>query len=218
MRMRTVGWRKGAACGATGLALAGALLVAVATAPRSAAAQMPGPVFVDPGHGGDQPGVVAAGLEEKSLVLSWGFLVAEALTRAGYDVRMTRTGDAGPGFAERVARAEEEGASLFLSLHINGNEDPTVWGTEIYAAAELEPSMALARAVGEVVEGTGASVRILDRPWEVLRSRTVPTVMLELGHLTHPVERRLMVSRDYHREVAEALVRAVRQVLGPAPG
>lgn len=186
--------------------------------PGSATAQASGPVFVDPGHGGEQPGVVADGLEEKSLVLSWGFLVAEALTRAGYDVRMTRTGDVGPAFGDRVARAEEEGASLFLSLHINGNEDPAVWGTEIYAATELGPSMELARAVGDAVATTGASVRIFDRPWDVLRSRTVPTIMLELGHLTHPVERRLMVSPDYHREVAEALVEAVRRVLGPAPG
>ena len=175
-------------------------------------------VFVDPGHGGEQAGVVTDdGIQEKDMVLRWGFLVAEAFARAGYEVRMTRTGDAGPGFAERVRAAEEAGAAVFLSLHMNGDDDPTVWGTEIFLAEDRPASVAVAEAVGATFERSGAEVRLIPQPWEVLKSEAVPTVMIELGHLTHPVERRLLLSRDYQEEAADLLVESLRDVLG-TPG
>lgn len=175
-------------------------------------------MFIDPGHGGDQAGVVADGLEEKDLVLRWGFLVAEALAREGYGTRLSRTGDEGPSFADRVAAAEAADADLFLSLHINGDEDPAVWGTEIFLAEEIPASVEAAEAVAGALERTGARVTLVGQPWEVLKSDAFPTLMVELGHLTHPVERRLMVSPAYHREVAAALVDAVRELLGPPEG
>ena len=175
-------------------------------------------VFVDPGHGGEQAGVVADGLEEKDLVLRWGFLVAEAFAEAGYDTRMSRTGDATIGFQQRVAEAEALGADLFLSLHINGDDDPDLWGTEIFLAEELPASVAAAEAIAKALEDTGAKVTLIGQPWDVLKSSAFPTLMIELGHLTNPVERRLMVSRDYWEEAAQALVVAAQTFLETSPG
>lgn len=180
----------------------------------AASAQEAPLIYVDPGHGGDQPGVVEAGLEEADLVLRMGFLVAEALAGAGYQTRMSRTGDVASGFQERVDEARTAGADLFLSLHINRNDDPSVWGTQIFLAEELASSVRAAEAIRAALETTGAQVTLIGQPWDVLKSADVPTLMIELGHLTHPVERRLMVSRDYWERVAAALVLAVDEVLG----
>ena len=170
-------------------------------------------VYVDPGHGGEQAGVVADGLVEKDLVLRWGFLVAEAFSEAGYATRMSRTGDSTLGFQQRVDDAKAVGADLFLSLHINGDDDPTLWGTEIFLAEELPASVAAAEAIASALENIGAKVALIGQPWGVLKSNAFPTLMIELGHLTHPVERRLMVSRDYWEEVAQALVLASQTFL-----
>lgn len=170
-------------------------------------------VFIDPGHGGEQAGVVAEGLEEKDLVLRWGFLVAEAFADAGYDTRMSRTGDATIGFQQRVEEAEALGADLFLSLHINGDDDPALWGTEIFLAEELPTSVAAGEAIAKALEDIGAKVTLIGQPWDVLKSNAFPTLMIELGHLTHPVERRLMVSKDYWEEAAQALVAAGKMFL-----
>lgn len=175
-------------------------------------------VYIDPGHGGEQPGVTADGLEEKDLVLRWGFLLAEAFSEAGYETRMSRTGDVALGFQERVNHAESVGADLFLSLHINGDDDPTRWGTEIFLAEELPASLAAAEAIARGLESTGARVSLIGQPWDVLKSTAFPTLMIELGYLTHPVEQRLMVSRDYWERVAHAVVEASRTLLGsPSP-
>lgn len=170
-------------------------------------------IYVDPGHGGEQPGVVIDGLEEEDLVLRWGFLVAEAFAEAGYEIRMSRTGDVGPTFQQRVDHAAEVGADLFLSLHINRNDDPAVWGTQIFLAEELASSVAAAEAIGAALETTGADVTLIGQPWGVLKSAEFPTLMIELGHLSHPVERRLMVSRDYWETVASALVAGADELL-----
>lgn len=74
--------------------------------------------------------------------------------------------------------------------------------------------MAAAEAVGSALEITGARVTLIGQPWDVLKSEAFPTLMIELGHLTHPVERRLMVSQDYWREVSGALVQAADEILG----
>ena len=190
------------------------ILLLLVSGPSPVGAQDAPLVYIDPGHGGDQPGVVEDGLEEEDLVLRWGFLVAEAFAAAGYETRMSRTGDVGPGFQERVDEARALGADLFLSLHINRDDDPELWGTEIFLAEGQPRSVAAAEAMAEALEGIGARVTLIGQPWEVLASPDLPTLMVELGHLTHPVERRLMVSRDFWEEAAEALVAGAAEVLG----
>ena len=172
-------------------------------------------IYIDPGHGGEQPGVVSDGLEEKDLVLRWGFFVAEAFAEVGYETLMSRTGDVTRSFQDRVDEASARGADLFFSLHINGDEDPTQWGTEIFLAEELPASVTAAEAVARAFEDMGAKVTLIGQPWDVLKSDSFPTLMIELGHMTHPVERRLVVSRDYWMKAARALVAATEAVVGP---
>ena len=44
------------------------------------------------------------------------------------------------------------------------------------------------------------------RPWDFIKSPTVPTLVIEAGFLTHPVERRLLLSATYHRALAAGMV------------
>lgn len=169
-------------------------------------------VYVDPGHGGEVAGVVAGDLVEKDLVLRWGFVLAEAFQAAGWETRMSRTGDETSGFEDRVAEAETLGADLFLSLHMTQDEDPDEWGTELFLAEELPRSVAAAEAIAGRLEAIGARVTLIGQPWEVLKSRVFPTVMVELGHMTSPVERRLLVSPAYWEEVSRALVGAAEEI------
>ncbi|NNF28162.1 MAG: N-acetylmuramoyl-L-alanine amidase [Gemmatimonadetes bacterium] len=169
-------------------------------------------IYIDPGHGGDQPGVVVDGLEEEDFVLRWGFLLSEAFSGAGYETRMSRSGDVGPSFQERIDRASADGADLFLSLHINRDDDPSMWGTEIFLAEELGPTVEAAEAVAAELESLGAKVTLIGQSWEVLKTTAFPTLMIELGHLSHPVERRLVTSRAYWEEVSMALVAAADEM------
>ncbi len=195
------------------LALAAVLLLL----PAAPAASQDAPlVYVDPGHGGDVAGVVVGDLVEKDLVLRLGLVLTEAFQAAGWDTRMSRTGDEASGFEERVAEAEALGADLFLSLHMTQDEDPDEFGTELFLAEELPHAVAAAQAIAGELEAMGGRATLIGQPWDVLKSEAFPTVMVELGHLTHPVERRLLTSPDYWEDVSEALVRAAAEIVGPA--
>ena len=120
----------------------------------------------------------------------------------------------GPGFQDRIDEAVGAGADLFLSLHINRNDDPTVWGTPIFVAGDVPQSVQTAETIGMALEKTGTKVTVVPQPWQVLKTSQFPTLMIELGHLTQPVERRLMMSRSYWEEASKAIVSAVDHHFG----
>lgn len=170
-------------------------------------------IVVDPGHGGEQAGVTAAGHAEKDLVLRAAFATAEALVIRGFDVRLTRTGDYNPPNDGRVAEASAAGAALFISLHFNGDEDTTKFGIEIYADMESETSRTAAGAIADGLRTMGTPVVVEARPWGFLRSSKFPILMIEAGFLTHPVERRMILSQAYQAELGETLAEAVAEYL-----
>lgn len=91
-------------------------------------------IVVDPGHGGKDPGAVGlSGLQEKDVVLSIGLLVAKKLKdEMGIDVVMTRSTDVFIELQERTAIANQVGADLFLSVHVNAALNRKASGIETY--------------------------------------------------------------------------------------
>ncbi|WP_407525636.1 N-acetylmuramoyl-L-alanine amidase [Methylobacterium oryzisoli] len=96
-------------------------------------------VIVDAGHGGTDPGAIAAnGAFEKDIV----FGVARELARRLEDgrrvrVRLTRDADVFVPLAERVRIAREAKADLFVSIHADSiSAAPQVRGATIYTGSE----------------------------------------------------------------------------------
>lgn len=115
-------------------------------------------IFIDPGHGGSDPGAVGNGLQEKDLTLKIAKKIHSLLK--GYEnveVKMSRTTDKSLSLDQRTDAANSWNADFFLSVHINagggtGYEDYryntlaiSSWSGKIHAAVhnaimdELEP-------------------------------------------------------------------------------
>lgn len=170
-------------------------------------------VMLDPGHGGAQAGVVVDDLLEKDLVLRLAFVTAAELVKEGFDVRLTRTGDYALDNDDRRARAEAAGAALFISLHMIRSDDPGRHGAEIYFNEDAPASVRAAGIFAEAMEQDGVVVVREARTSPFLASPSVPTVMIEAGFLTHPVEQRFLVSEDYHQRLARVFAQAVARVV-----
>lgn len=113
-----------------------------------------GLVVLDPGHGGTQIGAAHAYpdggvLVEKDLNLKVSQKTADILRRSGRQVALTRTADTqvnnpprdvtGDGkmtldddLQSRIDVANNAGADLFLSIHLNGSSNGDLNGTEVY--------------------------------------------------------------------------------------
>ena len=77
-------------------------------------------VALDPGHGGSEPGASANGLVERELTWKIALYCKEALeSYANVEVVLTRGSDEKVSLVERVNRAVEAGANVFISLHFN---------------------------------------------------------------------------------------------------
>ena len=82
-------------------------------------------IALDAGHGGSDSGAVNEnkGLYEKTLTLKIAqYCKAELDTYSNVSTYMTRSGDEYVGLSERVKRAVNAGANVFVSFHINSAE------------------------------------------------------------------------------------------------
>jgi N-acetylmuramoyl-L-alanine amidase len=91
-------------------------------------------VVIDPGHGGANLGApsVVRGVYEKSVTLDLARRVARELDQRGILGVLTRNRDEYLLLRQRVRKANEMGADLFVSLHCNATEKHTRRGYETF--------------------------------------------------------------------------------------
>lgn len=91
-------------------------------------------VMLDPGHGGKDPGAIGvAGTYEKHVALAAAHDLKRRLEGSGrYRVAMTRSTDRFIPLEDRVAIAQDRGASLFVSMHADSVPDHAVRGASVY--------------------------------------------------------------------------------------
>ncbi len=94
-------------------------------------------VMLDPGHGGMDPGAIGvSGTYEKYIAINTALELRRQLEATGrYRVGMTRSSDVFIPLQERVAIAQHNGASLFVSMHADAISDPLVRGASVYTLA-----------------------------------------------------------------------------------
>lgn len=115
-------------------------------------------VVIDAGHGGKDPGATANGLREKDIVLDVARKLGRYVeNRLGVNVVYTRTDDRFIPLEERGHMANDAGAKLFISLHVNAARARAAHGTETYF---LGPSKS--EAAEEVMERENSVIKYED--------------------------------------------------------
>ena len=91
-------------------------------------------VVIDPGHGGKDPGAVVGNAREKDIVLAIALNLGKLIKERLPDVKVvyTRSTDVFIPLYERSVIANKINADLFISIHANYCNTPSVKGTETY--------------------------------------------------------------------------------------
>ncbi len=112
---------------------------AAAADPAASAPATPQPVrkpliVIDPGHGGKDPGAQSqTGLMEKDVTLGAAVALRDQLLESGrYDVALTRSTDTFIELEDRVTKARNLGADLFIALHADAGSNPATTGASVY--------------------------------------------------------------------------------------
>jgi N-acetylmuramoyl-L-alanine amidase len=95
-------------------------------------------IAIDPGHGGKDPGARGkGGLREKDAVLEIGRRLARIVDEEpGMQSFMTRKDDQFLHLRERIKRARNAGADLFISIHADAFSDRRVRGSTVYVLSD----------------------------------------------------------------------------------
>lgn len=180
-------------------------------------------IVIDPGHGGSDRGVVVGPYAEADLAYDLAARLEGRLAAAGMRVFLTRgpaSGDVSD--RERVALANELGADLFISLHVDGYKNPEAEGVATY---HFGTTSGVSSTVGErlaglvqreIVARTGMrDCKIHGKVWDLLRLTRMPAVRVEVGYLTSPTDRARLVDPQFRELVIESIMAAVQRMYFP---
>ncbi len=178
-------------------------------------------VALDAGHGGTDPGAVSGDYTEKVVNLA---IVKKIQALLAGDkqigVILTRSTDLLVPLEERIRIAQDGGASLYVSVHVNSytTADASGVGTWVDLTrkeSESDATYQLARRlVDAVVAATGARNRGIQTQDSYLQRTAMPAVMVEVGFITNPTERALLFDSTYQDKMAAGIVAGIRDFLG----
>jgi len=171
-------------------------------------------VAIDPGHGGLDRGAEGfrTDLPEAVINRQMSQLLAEELRRRGVTVLVL---DTAPGMeiSERVRRAEEFDADIFISVHNNAARNANARGTEVYFYSVFSHVMAATTArnvstnLGTINRGTRRA------SFSITRSSQFISVMVEAGFVTNREEYEKLITPSYQQRIAVGIADAVVAVV-----
>ncbi len=169
-------------------------------------------IVVDPGHGGNDPGAIAAnGGYEKTVNLAVAAKLAALLGRQGYQVTMTRQDDRYPDLDERALVANRLSADLFVSIHADSAEDPSAQGFTVYIAENASrASREVAQDIVRAMATTGSRSRgVREADYRVLVNTRGPAVLIELGYLSNYREAAKLQDGAFQSRLAAAIAAGI---------
>ena len=189
-------------------------------------------VFLDPGHGGRDPGAVYNGLREKDLNMSIYLKLRSELEKLGYTVLTSRDSDVYVDYVtERSEMVNKTDADVFISIHFNATGVPGAnrSGVETYIyepdddikprinkvahdnPVRLSESKRLADNIhNSVVSVAGANDRgVHGSNYAVLRETVKPAVLIELGYMDSPEYKKISDDK-YQNKLVEGIVKGLR--------
>ena len=176
-------------------------------------------IVVDPGHGGPDRGVVAAGVAEADLMWDLARRLVGRMAATGMDAMLSRQENTCPTELERAAFANNAAADLVLSLHADASHSLHAQGLATFHFGNGSGSTS---TVGETLAGFIQRELLIRtamfdchsqaRTWELLRLTRMPTVRVEVGYLTHLRDRARLLDPAFRDVVAEGILVGVKRL------
>lgn len=175
-------------------------------------------VYLDPGHGGEDPGKVGIGdVLEKDLNLQISTKLKQMLEEKNITVMMTREDDSVPenknqDLKQRVEKINAEHPTLTVCIHQNSYTDSAIKGAQVFYHTKTEDAKIIADLVQEelrVVDTENTREIKENDTYYMLKYLEIPTIIVECGFLTNPEEAAKLQNEDYQNQIAQAICNGV---------
>lgn len=180
-------------------------------------------IIIDPGRGGDDHGMIVNGPEgpmsEADILWDLASRLEGRMTAIGMETFLSRPVNRSPADAERAATANTVGADLMISLRFESHASADASGLACFYFGSSHGSVStlghnLADFIQrEVVARTGLlDCRTHGRTWDLLRLTRMPSVQVDVGYITSPRDRSMLVKRESRDAIAEGILAAVKRL------
>ncbi|MFE7063032.1 SH3 domain-containing protein [Sutcliffiella sp. NPDC057660] len=169
-------------------------------------------IVIDPGHGGKDVGAIGVqGTYEKDLTLRTSRLLQDKLKAAGATVYLTRQNDSFVSLPARARTANHHGADVFISVHYDSIDDPSVTGTTTfyYGGADQQLADYVHQSLIQLTNLRDRNVR--QENYLVLRENMQPSLLLELGYISNRGEELTILSSDFQERAATGIYQGLAQ-------
>ncbi len=179
-------------------------------------------IYIDPGHGGIDPGAIYMNIKEAPINLEISKKLEQALTEKGAIVYMTRYGDYDLSLPnasnhkrsdlnQRIKLINESDCSLFLSIHLNADVSESWYGAQVFYDDINSENMILAEFLQTEFSGSLNSKRKIKEINDLYLYRKVerPGALVEVGFLSNANERYLLRQDSYQQKLADTIVNGV---------
>lgn len=178
-------------------------------------------IFVDPGHGGRDPGTSYGNILEKDIVLEISKELRKQLESKGAIVYMTRETDIDLSsiwdvrkkrgdLYRRILMYKKYQAELYLSIHINYYSNTRWSGAEVlYNSINSENKVFGQILMNNFKTSLGSKRSLKKTDLYMYKSTTVPGVLIECGFLSNPNERYLLQQKNYQKKLSQVITDSV---------
>lgn len=178
-------------------------------------------IYIDPGHGGMDPGSVYKNIYEKDINLSISEKLKTILEEEGAIVYLTRYGDYDlnsnsssrkkSDLNNRARIINESGADMYISIHLNSINSSTWSGAQVFYDDVNENNHDLAVIMQKQLKKDLKTLREVKEIKNMLMNRkiTVPGVLIEAGFLSNPNDRYLLQQPDHQYKIVNSIKKGI---------
>ena len=181
-------------------------------------------IAVDAGHGPGDPGATGpTGLVEAEVALSLAEELTSALETRGAVPFLLRQRGSDPPISVRADVANESGAEVLVSVHLNSHAEPAAEGASTYYYGREGWSSQAGQHLADLIQSLLVSRlgrkdgRTHPKSLSLLRETQMPAVQVEPCFITNPGEEALLKDDSFRRDVAFAVADAVERFFGEPP-
>lgn len=179
-------------------------------------------IYIDPGHGGKDPGAVYKDIYEADINLSISKKIYDILISKGAIVYLTRDGNYDLSVTNALNRKRSDLSrraniinrsmcDIYISIHLNA-ESSSVWsGAQVFYDDVNPKNKEIAQIMQEVLAKNFRTNRKYKETNEMYLHKRVtrPGVLIEVGFISNPNERYLLTKDYYQQRLATSIVSGI---------
>ena len=183
-------------------------------------------IYIDPGHGGLDPGAIYKEIKESEINLSISKTLKEELEKYGATVYLTRNGnyDLSENNTQNKKRNDltarsrlinESNCDMYISIHLNSDSSPAWYGAQVFYTNKNAENKKIAEIVQKLLKenlNTKREAKTIKNTYLYERIKR-PGILVEAGFISNPNERYLLNKTEYQQKIANVLTKGIIEYL-----